>query len=286
MKQRLSAVVRALTPPVTALAFSAARSLTPQDEADFFASLRLSNGTFKTTDDHRMDDLNEFVVARWRSTAFRPTEIMDIGVSSGISTGEWLEALLLAGFQPHMTGTDLALWGRIVFLRPGVSVLASGDSTLQYVIFGMPVRPWRRRLDYFTGSALISMLANNLIGRRMLGSGTPILLLSRRVSRRSEIEWLEDDIFSANPIGFIRRFDSIRAANVLNRGYFTDKQLEHAVVNLKERLAGPNARLIVNRTRKDGSNHATIFRLTDANRFEPDGRLGQGSEIEDIILAA
>lgn len=271
---------------LTAVAFSSGQSLTPQEEAAFFAALRLGNGTFKTTYDHRMDDLNEFMIARWRATAFRPAKFMDIGVSSGISTVEWFEALQRDGFQPRMTATDLALWGRIVSLWPGMSVLESGGCILQHMILGIPIRPWLRRLDYFTGYALLSALANKLAVRcRARREGDPILLVSSRARRHSGIEWLEDDILGENPARFIGRFDTIRAANILNADYFSGHQLERAVVNLRDRLAGPNARLIVNRTLKEGSNHATMFRLTDANRFEVEARFGRGSEIEHVVVA-
>ena len=92
-------------------------------------------------------------------------------------------------------------------------------------------------------------------------------------------------MLSANPTQYLRRFDVIRAANILNRCYFNRDQLRCAVANLKERLSGPGSRLIVNRTlTEDGSNHATMFRLTEARHFDAEVRLGQGSEIEDVVL--
>jgi hypothetical protein len=263
--------------------------MTPRQESTFFAALRLANGTFKTTADRRMDDLNECVLARWRETAFRPTEIMDVGVSSGITTAEWVEALSRAGFLVRMTATDLTLWGDIVQLWPGVSVLEAGGHILQHRVFGVPIRPWRRRVDYVTGYALLTALANGAAARRRLRSKhvpKRVLLVSPRAQQHAAIEWIEDDVLGHNPAQFIRRFDAIRAANILNRDYFNADQLQRAVANLKDRLVGPNSRLIVNRTLQDGSNHATMFRLTGANRFEAEAWFGQGSEIEDTILSA
>src|SRR5260370_9203504 len=101
--------------------------MTPRQEANFFAALRLANGTFKTTADHRMDDLNEYILMRWRKTAFRPTKIMDVGVSSGITSAEWVELLLRSGLPGRPTATDFALWCDIVPLWPGVSVVEVGE---------------------------------------------------------------------------------------------------------------------------------------------------------------
>jgi len=272
---------------LTATEFSSGLPLAPEREARFFASLRLANGTFKTTADHRMDDLNEFILSRWHDTGFQPREIMDVGVSSGIATAEWLESLSTARFQVRMTATDLALWANIVPLRFGVNVLEASGHILQYVVFGMPIRPWRRRLDYLTGYALIIALANGIVtALRPRGDPKKFLLVSTRALRHDAIEWVEDDVLAPNPAQFVQRYDAIRAANILNRGYFSTDQLTRAVANLKERLAGPGSRLIVNRTLSDSANHATMFRLNDANRFEAEARLGQGSEIEEIISSA
>jgi hypothetical protein len=274
---------------LTATQFCSGEPLTPQQEAAFFSALRLANGTFKTTSGHRMDDLNAFVLARWRETGFRPTEIMDVGVSSGITTVEWAEALSRAGLPVRMTATDVSLWGHIVPLWPGVSVLEADGQILQHIVLGMPIRPWRRRLDYVTGYALLSALANRLAARRRTRIDPivkPVVLISPRASQHTAIDWAEDDVLQENPGQFIGRFHAIRAANVLNRDYFDADALARAVANLKARLAGPDARLIVNRTLPGGANHATMFRLDAAHRFAAEARFGRGSEIEDIVLAA
>src|SRR5580704_1783814 len=68
-------------------------TFTQKQEAAFFASLRLRNGTFKTTDHHRLDDLNMLVIGEWQKLDRKPRQIMDVGVSSGISSLEWADAL-------------------------------------------------------------------------------------------------------------------------------------------------------------------------------------------------
>jgi hypothetical protein len=54
----------------------------------FFHSIELRNGTRKTTRHRRLDDLNALV--RKLLPTQRPLEIMDVAVSSGVSTAEWL----------------------------------------------------------------------------------------------------------------------------------------------------------------------------------------------------
>ena len=244
---------------LTAPEYFCAQPSTPEQEAAFFTELRLANGVFKRTAEHRMDDLNEVVLSRWNATAFRPKEIMDVGASSGITTVEWLEALSRDGLEVHIVGTDMSLSADIVPLSPGAYALKTADG---YVL----------RIFEPTSQGLPDPPPAQL------------LLLSPRALRYDAIEWADDDVLSPNSKQFLRRFDVIRAANILNLCYFNRDQLRCAVANLQERLAGPGARLIVNRTWEDGSNHATMFLLTEAGRFEVEMRLGQGSEIEDVVL--
>lgn len=266
---------------LTAADYFSTQPLTAEQEAAFFTGIRLANGVFKTTADHRLDDLNRLVLSQWRATAFRPKEIMDVGVSSGITTVEWLEALSDAGLTVRMVATDALLSAKMVPLWPGAYALKARDGhVLGY--FGPKIQRWHSRGDYGILRRLAYRAAGYLCFRR-----PKLLLLSARALQCDAITWVEDDVLSANSPQFLRRFDVIRAANILNHCYFNGDQLRCAVANLKERLAGPGARLIVNRTlTEDGSNHATMFRLTDTGLFEAEIRLGRGSEIEDIILSA
>lgn len=270
--------------------FSANLSWAPRQEARFFSAIRLSNGTFKTTSDHRMDDLNAFIIAQWKHSNFWPTEILDLGASSGIASVEWIETLTKAGFGCHLTATDLLLRAKIVHLYPGFDVLEDWSGhILQHMVFGVGIRPWQRRLDYLTGYAFLSWLANLVAAHlraknRHLDASTAVLLVSPRARAHPNIAWGEDDVLAPNSEEFVRRFHAIRAANILNRGYFSASQLHRAVLNLKNRLIGPNSILIVNRTRNDGSNHATLFRLNDSDRFEMQAKFGTGSEIDDVVL--
>jgi len=253
-------------------------ALTPDQEATFFAQLRPVNGVYRLTADHRMDDLNEVVLSRWHAIAFRPKEIMDVGVSWGITTVEWLEALSGSGLKVHMVGTDVSLSAYIVPLWPGSYALKTADGYVLQV-FGPTIERWKNRRNYRMLRGFARVAARGCSGREKL------LLVSPRALRRCDaIEWANDDVLSPNSTQFLRRFDVIRAANLLNLCYFNGDQLRCAVANLKERLAGPGARLIVNRTWGDGSNHATMFQLTEAGHFDAEVRLGQGSEIEDVVL--
>ena len=61
----------------------------------FFRNIRLPNGTNKTTYRRRLDDLN--ALARQHLPPKRPLDFMDVAVSSGVSTLEWIEFLAESG---------------------------------------------------------------------------------------------------------------------------------------------------------------------------------------------
>ncbi|HEV7715516.1 MAG TPA: hypothetical protein VGO53_07965, partial [Steroidobacteraceae bacterium] len=63
----------------------------------FFRSVGLPNGTWKTTAYRRLDDLNALVQPLLPTA--RPLDIMDVAVSSGVGTVEWIESLEQAGID-------------------------------------------------------------------------------------------------------------------------------------------------------------------------------------------
>lgn len=272
---------------------TAGDTFTQKQEAAFFASIRLRSGTFKTTDHHRLDDLNMLVIGEWQKLDRKPRRIMDVGASSGISSLEWAEALTRAGIDAKILATDLSLRGSLVRLLPGYEVLLDRDGkVLQHIVGNRPVR-WHLYgpRDFVRGTgfvvAALNAFASALLlltnGRRR---GKEVLLVNPHARDDARLSFAQDDILAPNPEHLRGRFNAIRVANLLNHGYFDAAQLRRAVDNLKDRLMGAGSFLIVNRTLPDGNNHGTIFRLSEANKFEIVAKMRDGSEIEDIVLSA
>ncbi|MEJ1964047.1 MAG: hypothetical protein WDO56_21900 [Gammaproteobacteria bacterium] len=81
--------------------------------------------------------------------------------------------------------------------------------------------------------------------------------MSPSIRGRSDIDVVEDDI--AVNKSYSRCFDVVRAANILNLGYFDKPTLVAMVLNLRERIRD-NGRLVVCRTDRDNVNHGTVVR--------------------------
>lgn len=266
--------------------------VTPEVEADFFSSIKLSNQTFKRTDVGRFEALNRELIGMLVESGAAINLVLDVAVSSGTTTLELLRDLQAAGFSPAVTATDLALDAHIVPLFPGCRALVDKEGyPLQYELLGVAVRPWRRRLDLVSGAALVRTLLNRACGpraRAALRRGAdvrPVRLISPRLASHPDVEVTYDDILVHNP-ALACRYDLVRAANILNRHYFTEAQLRRAAAHLRGYLAGPGALLFVVRTLEGGSHHGTLFELAPDRRLRAKKRFGRGSEIEALLAEA
>jgi glycosyltransferase involved in cell wall biosynthesis len=273
------------TPTANELYFSGLQA--DMDEVEvleryFFANIRLKNGTYKRTWSHRLDDVNDLVLRFIPRD--RPLKVMDVAVSSGISTLEWMSHLQQAGIEHYMTAGDITLKAALVSIGKNLRVLADRTGyPLQFDIRGkaIPNPPGGANLVRY-GLQLLVIKAVLALGVRGFGINyTPIDLVSPRLVRPPNLRFVEDDILRNT--GFEKFFHVLRAANILNRYYFTDGQLVDILARLRSRLL-PGGILIVCRTNDRRKNDGTIFFLNDAGRFEVLARIGDGSHIEDLVV--
>ncbi|WP_157218510.1 hypothetical protein [Flavisphingomonas formosensis] len=266
--------------------------LTPEVEDRFFTALKTGNNTFKRTASDRFERLDERCAQRFRKTGTVLREVLDIGISSGATTLALSECLNRAGQNPRITGTDLSLTAYLLPVGGGMQVLVDEQGNpMQYEMFGRALRAWTRRADYFTGMigvhGLLRMATRGAIRRQLERGdreGHAVRLLTPRLLRHPDISIEKNDIFQRTE-HFESRFDFIRAANILNRGYFDEAALRLALTNVARYLAGPGAWLLVGRTSRSGT-ASTLFRVApDGRRFVLVERSAGGSEIERLVLS-
>ena len=264
-------------------------------EVVFFRSVGLPNGTWKTTSHRRLDDLNALVGQYL--PAHRPLDVMDVACSSAVSTVEWLESLQDAGVDCRMTAGDASVNAFVLSISPDLHALVDRQGrTMQYEIGGVGLEvPLRKRkiprygLQVLLIKALAKILAPTLSDPQLAARGEkwgmrwrPVKLVSPSIRRRRHIEVVEDDILVNK--SYVRCFDVVRAANILNIGYFDRQTLEAMLLNLRERLRD-GGRLVVCRTKNDNVNHGTVFGLDADRNLRVLARLNEGSEIEPLALS-
>lgn len=271
-----------------------AAQLTAQIEQEFFSSLMASNKTYKTTFRQRFADTNPQLIERLRGSVPETVRVLDIGISYGVSTAELYDDLRQAGFDATIVATDVLIDACLVRVLPNCHVLLDRSGfPLRFDLPWGTMKPWIIPADYRTGRFILRKAINTILthrARRILsdpddGRITRMKLVTPRLLANNDITLRTDDISSYNP-SLTGRFDLIRAANVLNRGYFSTATLASMIANVWRYFDTTNGHLFVVRTHQDNSNHGTLFRLGADRRFVAVWRVGEGSEIEDIVLNA
>jgi hypothetical protein len=292
------------TPTAHQLFFSDSSSPEERErlEDSFFGSLRLpTNGTYKTTSHRRLNDLNELVLRHLPPN--RPLQVMDVAVSSGVSTAEWAIQLRAAGVAHRMVAGDLVVRAFLIEVAKFFRVLVDRDGRLLQVDVwgsgiclppGLRAHNNPRRLlalvrdlpMLIAGFAVAAVSApairasSNRPGKTFGLTYSPLELVSSALSSLPDVQIVEDDILADAATDTV---DVLRAANILNRAYFDADTLSRMVANLRHRLRSGGL-MIVCRTDYGGLNNASLFRLNADGKFEVLARLNAGSEIEDLVL--
>lgn len=266
--------------------------LTPRMEQEFFSSLMTSNKTYKTTFHQRFADINPSVVQLLQEQGLQNPSVLDIGISSGVSTLELYDDFHAGGLDAKVVASDILLNAFLVRVLPGCHALV--DPNGFPLRFDMPfgtMKPWVTRRDYWNGLFVLRKAISTMLARRARRTlkkpgdyrTIPVKLVTPRLLANENVVICNDDIQRYNH-RFTGKFDFVRAANVLNKGYFAPDVLASMLVNIRHYLAEPWGALLVVRTHEDRINHGTLFRLGDGQRFEVVRRFGDGSEIEDLVL--
>jgi hypothetical protein len=264
----------------------------PELERRFFEKVLLPNGTWKTTYPNRLDDLNE------RLLEFLPQgqelELMDVAVSSGVSTLEWSDQLRANSVRHKLVAGDLYAEGWLTSWGNWLAILfdAANQEPLLFE-FG------RLSLPVHSGGRLVSRARPVLMPfLRALAERArcvdadapaahrglvqrPVSLVSPELRRRPEIELVHDDVTVAG--SFAQSFDVIRVANLVQPAYFGQRTLMEIVANLRDRLRDGGL-LVICRTTEAGVNKATIFRRR-GDHFSSEASLNGGSEVAELVLA-
>jgi hypothetical protein len=252
----------------------------PGIEHRFFKALSLPNRTFKTTQEHRLDDVNDAAWPHIVALPSRPLKILDVAASSGISTVEWYEHLSSRGLDFSMIATDMTVKASLLTVGPLAAVVDANEQFLHIDMAGVGMLTSTnsiRRPIIAVRTALFSVLFRMMNGRINRQS---MELVSRRFAANGKIQMLEDDLLAPNQPRFVHTFHVIRAANILNLSYFKQSEILRILSNLKERLVDGGL-LTVCRSGHDGVNNGSIFQL-EGNALVPLGHVGFGSELNEF----
>ncbi len=260
----------------------ASHQFSREQEREFYRRIKTSNGTKKSTSPRRLDAMNALFFAIVARQGLVPKVAMDIGISSGVTTLEWLEGFQRHGLPVSMIATDLVMSVDLYAIGRHIRVLTEKNGhLLQIELFGRGVRTHMRGRDYLNGGIIwrnALCLAIRLMRRHAIRQGT-YQLVSPALRGQERIRLCDDDIFLPNAPHFIRAADVVRVANLLQPIYFSDEQIRRAARHIGERCRGEGSLLIVCRNTDTGLD-GSILRMTASRQFTVAARLGRGSEVE------
>lgn len=277
----------------------------PSDERismfeDVCFRLRMSDGTFRTSFPQRFVDLDAAAL-RWMAELFAPEaalRIQDRAASHCLTSYEWAVRIFAAHFRAEFEASDQFLYLHELTLAGGEKyIVEPSGKPLQYIRPPLVLSACHREPRRYPLNLLLGLWARRRFARLALpagwmrsdgGSGYRVRQIScvhpraaALAVRDPRFQLRTRSVFEVTP----QSCDVLRTMNVLNRAYFAEEQLETAV-NAAFDSVRPGGLWIVGRTWEDDfSNHATFF-LRREDAWQVLGRLRNGSELEDLALAA
>jgi hypothetical protein len=277
---------------------SAGRRLPKEIEDAFFSSIRVRKKIAKKTYAHRLGAINE--VVNPLLPVSRPLRIMDVGISSGVSTLEWMESIEGRGIDYHLDAVDLMVRGVLINLRKGVDVLA--DTTGRPLLVDLkgkwiPFPPGKRDLIRHFFSILVIRGVLHLIASRVAGRAAnreggeekswftvkPVSLVYSELRRHPRVSVIEGNLLERSSLP--TNLHVIRAANILNYSYFNDDQLSAIFQNLRDTLCEGGI-LVVCKTDDWGQSEGTVLRRNSSGSLEVVEKINDGSEVEELACRA
>ena len=261
-------------------------------ECEFLAGLVLRNGVIKTTHLHRLDDTLGPMVAAARELPNRPVRLLDVGCSSGLATVEMHRAFAQAGLPCETVGADLMTTAKYVARTDGCGLLFDAARRVLQVDIGdwaISWKPSRReallRPLRFAKARWLATVGSRPFRDALIHPSpefriVDVSLLSSAAESTPGIRIVEEDILTPQPKG---TFDLIRAANVLNRLYFSPSQIVSMTEALCRRLVEGGLLLIARSRELTRTSDGTLFRKA-AGRLQTVCTINAGSEVADLVL--
>ncbi len=240
----------------------------------FYGDIWVNDKTSKKTEKNRFSDLNipSFELMKENKNCI----IHDIAVSNGISSNDFNKFLLKKKKKHEFYISDK--FAEIKIKKGFITKAYDNENNLIFAYAGC----------FYAADKNIFFPLTVLLFKLIQKTEVPekfdynLLLLHPEVlkkMKKNEIKFINCDVFKTD---ISEKFTFVRAMNILNLGYFNEKKIETAVVNIKKSMK-ENAVLLVGRTNAKKINNASFFRKQN-NKLVHLKDINEGSEIKNIIL--
>jgi len=203
--------------------------------------------------------------------------VLDIGISSGVTTFDLMNTLQENGYAPQIHAVD-----RVITIRKKEFAFGSlffearTGHLLQIEMGGIGVRNHLRRRDFLTGAFL--WRAPLLAWARRLKpdpNTSTANFVAPELTGNSKVSVREFDILNPWPAE-VQEMDVIRIANLMQSVYFSEAQLKLLAEKISAACRGAGSIVVVCREYK-GKLDASFFRMSSDRSLEVIHRVGGGS---------
>ncbi len=271
-------------PPARDVFFGEPRSAAEQLalEERFFRSLRMPNGTYKTTSASRLTEFDSLLIKHLDGE--KELRVLDVGVASAVTTLDLLDNMERGGRNARVVALDRYVYARLKSLGSGIEVLSTINDEILQIVWGDRVRPLPQGESKIKRGALMAVMGLVGMAARAFGSvGSEVALVTAQARNHPGLELVEQDI-GAPRTGWVSHFDAVRAANVLNLAYFTEAELAGMIRNISSYLKEDGLLAVCRTDEETGAHNGTIFRKdSQTGVLRSIDQLGKGSEIADIV---
>lgn len=264
-------------------------------------SFAIHDGIFKRTSSNRTVHFDREALEALRPTLLRESRhvVHDMGVSDARNSCDFYNAFVASiGREPEFFATDVCFEVFAIRRRHARTtvVVDQQGHVLQIVFppFVLPAKNGWRAFIHFPLNALLGFVLLKTSVSRTLDSyrkseasiiETAISLVcpeAKRLASQTPRFHLEQRSALAKPV---RTYTTVRALNLLNRSYFSDVTIAQAVQNTLASLSDRGAFLVGSNGDSGSVVNGAVY-LKQQDRFRQILSSGNGSEIENIILAA
>lgn len=242
-----------------------------------YSTLIMENKTSKQTTKNRFKELDNVTLDVVK--LFNHPNILDMGVSSGITTSELYELLTSNRNKFCLSASDK--YSKIQVLKNSFMtvVLDSNQKIFAIHVLGLflsDLLSWKYLLSkvlFKISSKFIELDLNKTVEVSLLHKTFQDLIQNK------SIKFFECDIFDKIDSN---TYDFIRVMNLLNLGYFEKDKIIIALKNVKLSLRN-GGYLLLGRTLNE-INDAGVYRLVN-NKFKLIRSINKGAEIHNLVIS-
>ncbi len=238
-----------------------------------FKLLRV-DGTFKTTFDNRMFDINKKLLKYLNKFFSRKVMICDFGISSGQSTFELFVDLGKSKIK-NIYGFDKQIYFQLYKFKKFIFLFSLNKDLLmvEYDKYCLRYRYFYifKKFEKILFHILSFMKIKFVISK----------VLVKDFDKIDKFKFFEQDIFNIDK-KYYNLFDVVRVSNLLNYTYFSEVELKKAISNIKK-ISKENSVVLVSKTKNKKKNVGSFFRKK-SGKFELLEDFNGGSEIKELML--